>query len=101
MVLASVRKGKPFFAFEFSIPITFELTVLFASFAAVLGMLVLNGLPRLYHPIFRAEGFRNVTNNAFLLVVECDDSSFDAEACRRRLESLSAHRTEIVEEDPE
>jgi hypothetical protein len=47
--------GKPLFAFEFSIPITFEVTVLLAAFAAVLGMLAVNGLPRLHHPIFDCE----------------------------------------------
>src|SRR5579871_2153263 len=44
--------GKPLFDFTFSIPITFELTVLFSSFASVIGMLALNGLPKLYHPSF-------------------------------------------------
>src|SRR5580700_2020671 len=42
--------GKPFFDVTFSIPITFELTVLCSAFAAFLGMWALNGLPRLYHP---------------------------------------------------
>ena len=37
--------GKPFFAIEPSIPIIFELTVLFAAFGAVAGMFALNGLP--------------------------------------------------------
>ena len=44
--------GKPLFAFESSIPIIFELTVLLAAFGAVLGMIALNGLPRFYHPVF-------------------------------------------------
>src|SRR5476649_1751523 len=37
--------GKPLFDFTFSIPITFELTILCSAFAAVIGMLALNGLP--------------------------------------------------------
>lgn len=92
--------GKPLFAFEFSIPVTFEVTVLFASFAAVLGMLAVNGLPRLYHPIFRAEGFRRVTDDGFLLVIESRDPKFDPRGCADLLRSLGASRTELVEEEP-
>ncbi len=91
--------GKPLFAFEFSIPVTFELTVLLASFATVFGMLAFNGLPRLHHPVFRAESFRRATDDAFLLVVEARDPKFDLEASRRRLESLGATRTEVIEEE--
>ncbi len=91
--------GKPLFAFEFSIPITFELTVLLASFAAVVGMFVVNGLPRLSHPVFRAESFRRVTDDGFVLIIESDDPKFDAAGCVRRLESLGARRTEVVAED--
>ena len=51
--------------------------------------------------MFRAESFRRVTDDAFLLVIEAADPNFDPEACRRRLESLNATRTELIEEDGE
>jgi hypothetical protein len=38
--------GKPLFAVEFAIPITFELTILCSAFAAVFGMFGLNRLPQ-------------------------------------------------------
>ncbi|HSW51522.1 MAG TPA: DUF3341 domain-containing protein [Bryobacteraceae bacterium] len=91
--------GKPLFAFEFSIPVTFELTVLLASFGAVFGMLAANGLPRLSHPVFRAESFRRVTDDGFMLLIEGGDPKFEPEACARLLASLGATRTEVVEED--
>ncbi len=73
--------------------------MLLASFATVFGMLALNGLPRLHHPVFRAESFRRATDDAFLLVVEARDPKFELEASRRRLESLGATRTEVIEEE--
>jgi hypothetical protein len=91
--------GKPPFAFEFSIPITFELTVLFASFAAVGGMLAANGLPRLSHPVFRAEAFRRVTDDGYMLLIEGSDPHFETQACTRLLASLGAIHTEVVEEE--
>ena len=49
--------GKPLFAWEFSVPVMFELTVLFSAFGAVIGMLYLNGLPRYYHPVINYQRF--------------------------------------------
>ncbi len=90
--------GKPPFAFEFSVPVAFELTVLLAAFATVFGMFALNGLPRLSHPVFQAEAFRRVTDDGFVLVIEAEDSKFDAERAAKRLAELSATRTEVIEE---
>jgi len=91
--------GKPFFAFEFSIPITFELTVLLASFTAVLGMLALNGLPRFYHPVMNAERFRGATNDRFLLVVDAADPLFDPERTAALLHSLGCEHTEVYKDE--
>lgn len=91
--------GKPYFQFEFSIPVTFELTVLFAAFAAVLGMLAFNRLPQLYHPVFSAETFRRASDDGFLLLIESQDPNFDVEACRNLLHEAGAARIEVVEED--
>jgi hypothetical protein len=91
--------GKPFFAFEFSMPITFEVTVLIAAFCAVGGMLALNGLPRFYHPLFNYDGFRQVTNDKFVLTVEASDPRFRAEQIMSLLASLGADEAVLVEED--
>lgn len=89
--------GKPFFAWEFSIPPMFELTVLFSAFAAVFGMFALNGLPQFYHPVFNYERFGRVTNDTYLLVVEASDPHFDIEKTPQLLHSLGAARVEVVE----
>ena len=80
------------------VPITFELTILFGSFAAVLGMLGLNGLPMPYHPVFNAPGFAMASRNRFFLCIESRDPKFDYQATRAFLESLNPKS--VVEVEP-
>ena len=93
-----VIAGKPLFAVEFSLPITFELTVLFAAFGAVFGMFAINGLPRLYHPIFRYSRFSRVTTDAFLLAIESDSKDFDGPKAAHVLTALGGKYAEVVAE---
>lgn len=92
-----VIAGKPFFAFEPSIPIIFELTVLLSAFVAVFGMIGLNGLPRLHHPIFNYSGHRAITDDRFVLVIEASDREFDATGTRDFLAAHGADKLELIE----
>ena len=89
--------GKPLFDFSFSIPVTFELTVLFASISAVIAMLALNGLPRLYHPSMNHPSAHRATDDRFLLVIEADDPQFDAQKSAADLRGVGAQSVEVVE----
>lgn len=89
--------GKPLFSWEFSVPVTFELSILLAAFGAVFGMFFLNGLPRPYHPLDRVKAFRRVTDDAFFLSIECADPAFDLEASRKLLEDLGGTGITLVE----
>lgn len=91
-----VVAGKPLFAFEFSIPITFEVAVLFASFGAVIGMFAFNGLPRLYHPVFEHSRFERATDDKFLLAIERDAVYFDAARAIGVLEELGGEHVEAI-----
>ena len=82
-----ITGGKPLNSTEAFVPITFETTILYAAFGAIAGMLLLNGLPRLYHPVFRGRTFARATDDGFFLTVEADDPKFDpheTRACSRR-----------------
>src|SRR5262249_51167143 len=57
--------GKPFHSAPAFIVPTFETTILFAAFVAVLGMLALNGLPMPYHPVFNTPRFALASRDRF------------------------------------
>jgi hypothetical protein len=86
--------GRPLVAPPAFTLITFELLVLFAVLAGIVGMLALNRLPRLHHPLFEAENFRLDAPDAFFLIVFADDPRFDR--ARRFLEGLDPVRIDAV-----
>ena len=90
--------GKPFFGLPAAMPIVFELTVLLSAFGAFFGMWGLNGMPQLYHPLFKSEEFRRVTSDRFFIAIEASDPKFDAEKTRAFLESLGGVGVERVED---
>jgi Protein of unknown function (DUF3341) len=90
--------GRPYNSWPVYVPITFEVMVLIASFAALLGMLFLNGLPQPYHPVFNVERFARASQDRFFLCIEATDPKFDIETTRRFLESL--HPVSPVAEIP-
>lgn len=90
--------GRPYHSAPAFVPITFELTVLFAALTAVLGMLGLNGLPMPYHPVFNAPGFERASRSRFFLCIEAADPKFETGATRAFLEGLGAKS--VVEVEP-
>lgn len=88
--------GRPLNAWPaFAVP-AFEMTVLFAALAVILGMLVLNGLPRLNHPVFDVPGFERVSVDRFLLLVKSEDPRFSPGRTRTDLERAGALGVEEV-----
>jgi hypothetical protein len=69
--------ARPLHSWPMFVPVTFEMTVLFAAFAAFFGALAANGLPRLVHPIFDAPDFDLASRNRFFLCLRTDDPRFD------------------------
>ncbi len=90
--------GRPLHSWPSFMPITFEMTVLFAAFAAVFGMLALNKLPQPYHPVFNAERFALASRDRFFLVIEARDPKFDHDRARMFLLSLNPKEVVDVEQ---
>ncbi|MBN1344779.1 MAG: DUF3341 domain-containing protein [Phycisphaerae bacterium] len=93
-----IISGKPFFSVPANIPVTFELTILFAAATAFVGLLAFNGLPQLYHPLFNNRRFRQVTTDRFFIAVEATDPKFDLEQTRAFLETLGGACVQEVRE---
>jgi hypothetical protein len=87
--------GRPDNSWPVFIPIVFEVMVLVASLAALLGMLFLNGLPQPHHPVFNVERFVHASQDRFFLCIEATDPHFDREETRRFLVGLNA--TDVME----
>jgi len=90
--------GKPFHSAPAFIVPTFETTILFAAFAAVLGMLALNGLPMPYHPVFNAPRFALASRDRFFLCIEARDPKFDHDETWAFLTKLGPRGVMDVEE---
>lgn len=93
-----VISGKPYFAYQAYTPVAFALTILCSAFAAFFGMFGLNRLPQPHHPLFYAEQFARVSNDGFMVSVECDDPKFDPAETKRFLESIGGSDVEVVQE---
>jgi Alternative complex III, ActD subunit len=88
--------GKPLFSPIYAFPVSYECTILLGAFGSLFGMLILNRLPRLYHPLFKSNRFRQVTHDKFFIAIESADPKFDDAETRKLLEEAGGKHIEEV-----
>ena len=80
------------------IPVTFELGVLFSSLSIFFGLLfAFFGFPRVHHPVFEVEAFRNASVDGIWLSAEVDAARADDVAAELR--RLGAKQVSVVAEE--
>ncbi len=90
--------GKPMFSPYAAFPPSYELTILFGAFGSLLGMLFLNRLPRLHHPLLKNRRFGKATHDKFFVVIETSDPKYSETETRKLLEAAHSTHIEMVEE---
>ncbi|MGE5648103.1 MAG: DUF3341 domain-containing protein [Acidobacteriota bacterium] len=82
--------GRPLLSWVSFIPITFEIAVLGGSLTALIyGIMVSNGLPTPYHPVFNVPEFVRASRDRYFVCVEAADPNYDSEKTKRFLEGLN------------
>jgi Ni/Fe-hydrogenase subunit HybB-like protein len=93
--------GRPLHSWPSFVPLTFELGVLGAALFGLFGMLILNRLPRPYHPVFNVPEFRRASRDRFFLCVEKRDPAFSRTGTPALLQTLGALRVREVPAEPQ
>ncbi len=92
-----ITGGKAPFSWQAFVPIMFEVTVLFATFTAGLGMLHLMArLPYFGHPLHGTKAMAAITRDRLALAVEADGRPLDVEAARAALASAGAAEIQVL-----
>ncbi len=86
--------GKPFFSLPAFIPVTFELTILFAALSSVGAMFILNRLPQIDPPIIDPD----LTCCKFALWVPETEPGYNPEKVESFLKQIGAEETRRVAE---
>jgi len=91
--------GKPMFSLPMSFVPSYILMVMGGAIGALVGMLALNQLPRLNHPLLNCERFALVSRDRFVLAIGANDEQFCAVETRRLLATIGGTHIELVEEE--
>jgi len=94
-----IISGKPFGITPASIPVAFELTILFSAFTTFLGMIFLNKLPRFSNPVFTNPRFDRATDDRFFLYVNAADKYYNRESVKELLSGTHPDSLDEVLDD--
>lgn len=89
--------GKPLWSPVFPFPVMYELTILNAAFGTLLGMFVMNFLPRHNHPVFEFPDFIRSGDDTFFIMIEKADPKFNQAETEAFLKEIGAEEIHAVE----
>jgi len=90
--------GKPYFSPPMTFVPSYILMIMGAAIGALIGMLGINQLPRLHHPLLAKKRFELATRDKFIIVIGANDEKFDLAETRKLLQSIGAGSVDIVED---
>jgi hypothetical protein len=91
--------GKPMFSEPMTFVPAYILLIMGSAIGALVGMLALNQLPRLHHPLFANKRFALVSRDKFFLAIGATDPKFSETETRRLLEEIGGTHIELVEDE--
>ncbi len=94
-----VIAGKPLLSYQAFGPVAFAVMVLTSAATALFGMMALNKLPRLNHPLFNSDNFRKVTDDGFFVSIEAGKEDFNADEIENFLSGLGGQNIEKLSDE--
>jgi hypothetical protein len=91
--------GKPMFSEPMTFVPAYILLIMGSAIGALVGMLALNQLPRLHHPLFANKNFALATRDKFFLAIGATDPKFSETETRKLLEEIGGANIELVEDE--
>jgi hypothetical protein len=91
--------GKPMFSAPMTFVPSYIMLIMGGAVGALVGMLALNQLPRLHHPLFKKPRFVLASRDKFFLLIGARDEKFCETETRKLLEAIGGKHIEIVEDE--
>lgn len=91
-----VIAGKPFFSYQAFVPVTFGFAVLFGAFTSLFGMLGLNKIPRLHHPVFFSDHFAKFSDDGFFVSLLASDPKFQEKETASFFTAIGGKNVEVL-----
>jgi hypothetical protein len=81
------------------VPILDLVMILASAFITLFGMIALNGMPRLQHPLWDWEAFTRATHDKFFIVIEVFDPKFSEKGAIDALREAGGTNLTYIGED--
>ena len=91
--------GKPMFSEPMTFVPAYIMMIMGGAVGALVGMLALNQLPRLHHPLFANKRFALATRDKFFLAIGATDPKFSETETRKLLQEIGGENIQLVEDE--